>query len=130
MINLTNPQPKWMTWTGRVLSAIPCLALLASAAMKFKHAPEMVDMFVNKFGYFESALPVLGGVELACMLLYALPPTAPLGAILLTGYLGGAVATHVRVADNFAPPLILGIMLWVGLVLRDVRLRRLMGFTK
>jgi hypothetical protein len=67
----------------------------------------------------------LGTTVLACTLLYAIPQTSVLGAILLTGYLGGATATHVRVGDNFAGPIIFGVLVWLGLFLRDSRLRAL-----
>jgi hypothetical protein len=70
----------------------------------------------------------LGVVELACVVIYLFPKTAVLGAILLTGYLGGAVAAHVRLEEQFAMPVILGVMLWGGLYLRDIRLRALLPF--
>lgn len=118
-------QSNAVKWTGRVVSAIPVLMLLMSASLKLSHKPQFVDMFVQKLGYQESALTGIGLLEIACTLLYAIPQTSFLGAVLLTGYLGGAVATHVRVSDNFAVPLVLGILVWVGLYLRDSRLRPL-----
>src|SRR5512142_2513069 len=86
-------------WAGVVLSAIPVLVLVLSAGMIFTGNAQLVDEFVNRFGYPASVAPVLGAIELACAILYAIPRTAVLGAILLTGYLGGAVATHVRIGD-------------------------------
>jgi hypothetical protein len=68
----------------------------------------------------------LGILELVCTVLYAIPRTAVLGAILLTGYLGGAIATHVRIGDDFTPPVIMALLLWGGLYLRDARLRALL----
>jgi hypothetical protein len=115
----------WMRWTGRVLSALPVLMLLLSASMKLSHAPGFVEQWV-KFGYLERTATPLGIVEISCALLYAVPKTRVLGAILLTGYLGGAVATHVRVGDVFVMPLVLGIVVWAGLFLRDRRLRQLL----
>jgi len=95
--------------------------------MKFMRPPEVVDSFVHKFGYPERELLILGVVEFVCALLYAIPRTAFLGAILVTGYFGGAIATQVRVGDpTFFSPLLLGIFAWAGLYLRDDRLRALM----
>jgi hypothetical protein len=103
--------------------------MLISAAMKFMRPPQVVDGFVRTFGYPESTLLVIGVLEVASAVLYAIPRTAFLGAVLLTGYLGGAVATHVRVGDPaFVSPLVLGILAWVGLYLRDDRLHQLMPF--
>ncbi len=121
-----GPGPGWTHWVGRFLSALPVLALVFSASLKFGHKPEVVGMFTGKFGYPEGTLTPLGVVELACALLYAIPSTAVLGAVLVTGYLGGAVATHVRAGEAFAAPLLLGIFAWAGLYLRDERLRALL----
>jgi hypothetical protein len=92
--------------------------------MKLMHQPAMVAQFTGKFGYAEDMLPILAVVELACMFLYLIPSTAILGAVVMTGYLGGAIATHVRVGDPaFVPALALGVFAWGGLYLRDDRLR-------
>ena len=100
---------KAMYWTGWAISALPVLMLLVSAAMKFaKPAPVMEGM--AKHGYSEDVIFGLGVVELACTVLYLIPQTSVLGAILLTGYLGGATATHVRVGERpagIAPPVFL-----------------------
>ena len=119
------PKP-WRIWGGRVLTVLPILMLLMSAGMKIKRPPEVVDMFVGKFGFPESTLAPLALLEIACAVLYAIPNTSVLGAVLATGYLGGAVATHVRVGDPFFAPLVLGVLVWAGLYLRDERLRALM----
>jgi hypothetical protein len=103
---------------------------LMSASMKFMNNPELVKQFVEHFGYPEGALLRIGVLELACVALYAIPQTSVLGAVLLTGYLGGAVATHVRVGDPFMIPVALGVLLWAGLYLRDVRLRALLPLRK
>jgi fucose permease len=100
--------------------------LLMSASMKLAHKPDAVAMFVGKFGYPEGMLTTLAVLELTCTLLYLVPRTAVLGAVLLTGYLGGAVATHVRVGDVFVAPLLVGVFVWVGLFLRDERVRALL----
>jgi len=119
------PPRKALVWTGRVLSALPALMLVASASMKLSHSQQVVAMFTNKLGYQESSLTGLALLELACTALYLIPQTAFLGALLLTGYLGGAVATHVRIGEPFVTPLILGILVWVGLYLRESRLKAL-----
>jgi hypothetical protein len=120
--------PKRLTlWVGRVLTALPILLMLFSASMKLAGSRQMLDEFVNRFGYAASAAPVLGVVELTCVVLYAIPRTAVLGAILLTGYLGGAVATHVRIGDpSFVMPFTLGVVAWGGLYFRDERLHALL----
>ncbi len=110
---------------GWVVSALPVIALVLSASMKLSHSPQVVDIFVDKFGYAEGALLPIGLLELTCVLLYVVPRTSVLGAPLLTAYLGGAVATHVRVGDVFVLPVLVGILVWVGLYLRDPRVRGL-----
>ena len=114
-------------WAGRIISALAGLFLLIDGIMKLVKPPIVVEATV-KLGYPESVILGLGGVLLACTILYLVPRTAVLGAILLTGYLGGAIATHVRVGDAYFSiifPLILGAMLWGGLYLRNERLRSL-----
>ena len=120
-----SPPRKALLWTGRVLSALPALGLLASASMKLSHSPQVVAMFTNQLGYQESSLTGLAILEIACTVLYLIPQTAFLGALLLTGYLGGAIATHVRIGEPFVTPLVLGVLVWVGLYLRESRLKAL-----
>jgi hypothetical protein len=116
-----------MLWTGRVLSALPVVALLLSASMKLSHAPQFVEMWTGKLGFSEGSLTGVGLLEIACVLLYAIPRTSVLGAVMLTGYLGGAIATHVRIGDpGLTTPLMLGVLAWAGLFLRDERVRALM----
>jgi len=114
-------QPAWIIWTGRVISALPVLGLAFSAYMKFSGSKEMLKG-TQKFGISLDTMQGIGIVEVICTVLYVIPQTAVLGAVLLTGYLGGAIATHVRINDDFSPPLIMGVMLWVGLFLRERRL--------
>ena len=121
---------RWMVWGGRVLTALPVVGLTMSAAMKFAGPAEVAQTFTGKFGYPAGLLLALGIVELVCTALYAFPRTAVLGAILVTGYLGGAVATHVRVSEGFASPLLLGVLVWAGLFLRDERIRALLPWRK
>jgi hypothetical protein len=121
--------PKWMVWTGWVISILPVLGLAMSAAMKFLKPPEVVQGF-TKLGWAENSALGLGILEIACTIVYLIPQTSVLGAILLTGYLGGATATHVRISDNFLAPVVMGVMVWLGLYLRDYRLRLLLPFRR
>jgi hypothetical protein len=124
----TAPVSKTMLWTGRILSVIPSLFLLMDGAMKLAKPDFVVEPTV-RLGYPESVIVGLGIVLLTCTILYLIPLTSVLGAILSTGYLGGAVATHVRVEEGLFPilfPVIIGALLWGGLLLRDARLRALL----
>jgi hypothetical protein len=117
---------RWKLWTGRVLGAVPALMMLGSASMKLSHAPDFAAKWTNEAGYPIGALTPIGIVELLCVALYLVPRTAVLGAVLLTAYLGGAVATHVRVGEPFAIPIVLGVLFWAGLYLRDDRIGALL----
>ncbi|MEK6257563.1 MAG: DoxX family protein [Planctomycetota bacterium] len=121
----TAPTSKKLIWAGRVVSALPVLMLTMSAVMKLMKPAPFVEGFA-KLGWPEDLALPLGIVELACTILYVIPQTSVLGAILLTGYLGGATATHVRVGDPFIAPVIVGMVVWLGLFLRDARLRALL----
>jgi hypothetical protein len=116
-----------MLYVAWIMSAIPVLMLLMSAAMKFAKPPPVIEGFAHLGLPAELALG-LGILELACTIVYVIPRTAVVGAILLTGYLGGAIATHVRVGDNFISAVVLGLLLWAGLALREPRLRQLLPF--
>lgn len=122
----TAPSSKKALWAGRIISALPALFLLMDVVMKlFKTAPVVEETV--RLGY-PDVMFALGLVLLACTVLYVIPTTSVLGAILLTGYLGGAVASHVRVGEGLFPvsfPVIVGVLVWLGLYLRDVRLRSL-----
>ncbi len=122
-------RPKWTVWAGRVMSAIPVLMMLMSGAMKLTHSAQIVEAFHSKFGYGEGSLTPIGLVEVACVVVYLIPRTAVLGAVLMAAYLGGAVATHVRIGDPGAvAPIVLGVLAWGGLYLRDERIRALLPF--
>ena len=124
---------KKMVWAGRIISALPVLFLLMDGVMKLVKPAVVVEATV-KLGYPESTILGMGIVLLACTVLYLIPATSVLGAILLTGYLGGAVATHVRVGDPLFThtlfPVYLGIMIWGGLYWREARLRALIPLRK
>jgi hypothetical protein len=117
-------------WAGRIISVLPALLLLLDAVMKFIKPAPVVQETV-RLGYAEAAIVPIGIVLLICTVLYLIPRTSVLGAILLTGYLGGAVSTHVRMAEGWFSiifPVVFGAILWLGLYLRDDRLRSLIPF--
>jgi hypothetical protein len=99
--------------------------LLFGGVVKLLQLPSVVQGFAQ-YGYPASSLPIVGILEVASTIVYLIPRTAVLGAILMTGVLGGAIASNVRISDPaFAVPLVLGVLLWGGLYLRDQRLRAL-----
>lgn len=119
------PVSKAALWAGRIIGALAVLMLTFSGIMKLVKAAPVVEEF-TRLGYADGHALGIGILELACVVLYAIPRTAVLGAVLLTGYLGGAVATHVRVGDQFVSPIIIGVVVWLALFLRDRRLRALL----
>ena len=122
MTNETRaPVSRGLWWTGVVLSTLPVLMLLFSAAGKF-FKPEGMEANVTPLGWRMDQMTTLGIVEVSCVILYIIPQTAVLGAVLLTAYLGGATATHVRIGEPFFIPIIVGVFVWVGLYLREPRL--------
>jgi ABC-type transport system involved in cytochrome c biogenesis permease component len=122
------PLSKGRMWTARIMSGLPALFLLVDAVGKLVKPAPVVQGTVQ-LGYPESVLLGLGIVLLSCTVLYVIPRTAILGAILLTGYLGGAIATHVRVGSplfsHILFPVYVAVLLWGGIYLRDERLRAL-----
>jgi hypothetical protein len=116
-------------WTGRIVSGFAILFLAMDAVMKLVMAPAAVKG-TSELGYPTSVIFTLGLIQLACLAAYLVPRTAVLGAILWTGYLGGAIATHVRVENPLFShvlfPVYVALMLWGGLWLRDLRLRALL----
>src|SRR6266481_953074 len=108
----TPPVSKKLLWTGRIISGLPALFLLVDGVMKLVK-PDPVVKATLELGYPESVITGLGIVLIACTVIYLIPRTSVLGAILLTGYLGGAVATHVRVGAELFPvlfPVLVGMM--------------------
>ena len=124
----STPLSKGRLWTDRIMSGLPALFLLVDAVGKLVKPAPVVEGTVQ-LGYPESVLLGLGIVLLACTFLYMIPRTAILGAILLTGYLGGAIATHVRVGSPLFShtlfPVYIAVLIWGGLYVRDDRLRTL-----
>ena len=121
---------KAMLWTGRVISAIPILMMGGVGLLMLFAFPDKVVEGMTKYGYPASAARPVLIVEIICALLYLIPQTAVLGAILLTGYLGGAVATHVHAGEPFWFPVIFGVLVWLGLFLRDARVRALVPWRR
>lgn len=119
------PVTKTSLWTGRILSAIPVLLVLFGSILKLMKTPSMVKGMAE-YGYSEGLIIPIGIIELVCSIVYLIPRTAVLGAILLTGLLGGAITTSVRLEKpGFVFPLVVGVLVWAGLYLRDQRLRTL-----
>jgi hypothetical protein len=115
---------KRMVWAGRIVSALPSLLLLFSGVMKVARPEEVLKGF-SDLGYPQELALGIGILELVCTVIYIVPQTAVLGAILLTGYMGGAIATHVRLGEPFFAQAVFGVLIWLGLYLRDGRLRQL-----
>jgi hypothetical protein len=124
---VTNHPSKKMLWAGYIISAMAVLFLIFDGVIKVLQRPEAVEPTIQ-LGYPESLVFWIGAIELICLIIYMIPQTSILGAILLTGYLGGAIATQVRAGSapfSLIFPVIIGAMVWGGLWLRDDRLRAL-----
>lgn len=114
-----------VVWVGRVVSAIPVLLMVFSAVLKFLR-PASVVQGMARFGYPDGLLFLLGVLEFLSCVVYLIPRTAVLGAILMTGNLGGATASNVRIGDpSYIMTVVLGVMVWGGLFLREPRVRAL-----
>jgi hypothetical protein len=113
-----------IVWAGRVISVLVSLLFLMSAFLKLKDGPE-VTKGIAHLGIPESMIVPLSILEITCIVIYLIPATSVLGAILLTGYIGGAMCTHWRVGDPFFLHIALGILVWLGLYLRENRLKEL-----
>ncbi len=127
------PVSKGRLWAGRVMTGVGMLFLLMDGVMKLLKPAPVRESFA-RLGYPDGEIIGIGILLLVCTILYAIPLTSVLGAILLTGYLGGAVATHVRVGDPIFShalfPTYIAILLWGGLYLREARLHALVPFRK
>ena len=121
----TAPVSKTMLWAGRILSALPVLLFVFTGMFGLLNPAAAMQGFAH-YGYLDGAMLRITVVEIACAIVYAIPRTSILGAILMTGYLGGATATHVRVGEPFFLPVIVGIVVWAGLFCRDARVRALL----
>src|ERR1700679_2265536 len=116
-------------WAGRIISALVVIALVADGTIQL-FAPAQIASMLQETGFAMDLTRVVGPIILACAILYAIPATAVLGAILVTGFLGGAICAHVRIGELGSPPeiisLLLGAMTWGGLYLRDPRIRAIL----
>lgn len=116
-------------WAGRTMSAFVVIALVVDGTIQI-FAPTQIASMLQETGFVMDLTRVLGPIVIACAVLYAIPATAVLGAILVTGFLGGAICAHVRIGELGSPPelisLLLGAMIWGGLYLRDPRIRALL----
>lgn len=116
-------------WAGRIMSAFVVIALMADGTVQL-FAPARIASMLLETGFAMELTRVVGPIILACAILYAIPATAVLGAILVTGFLGGAICAHVRIGELGSPPevisLLLGAMTWGGLYLRDPRIRAIL----
>jgi hypothetical protein len=115
-------------WGARILTAVPVLFLLFDGVIKLIRIPAVTETF-QQLGWPVSLAVPIGILELACLIVFVIPPTAVLGALLLTAYLGGAVATHVRIGSPLVShtlfPVYIGLFIWGALFLRDDRVRAL-----
>jgi hypothetical protein len=113
-----------IVWVSLVISALVSLLFAMSAFMKLRGGAEVMQGMAH-LGLPESLIIPLAIVEISCVVIYAIPATSVLGAILLTGYIGGAICTHLRVGDPFFMQIAIGIFIWLGLYLRENRLKAL-----
>jgi hypothetical protein len=116
-----------MVWAGRIVSILPVLIVLISSRWKLTSDPRYVQEW-GRIGWKTQDLPFIASLQLGAILLYVIPRTSVLGAILLTGYLGGAIASYVRIGDMYPPllPLTTAMLAWLGIFLREKRLRELL----
>ena len=111
-------------WVGWVLSGLVALMFVFSASMKIKGGPDL-DQGMAHLGLPPSMVKPLAILELTCLAIYLIPPTAVLGAILLAGYVGGTIVTHWRSGDPFIVKIVLGLVIWLAIYLREPRLKEL-----
>jgi len=123
--------PWWTVWVGRLVSLAPVAVVVMSARWKLTLDPWYVREFA-RIGWTEPALPMLATLQLVAIGLFLIRPTAVLGAVMLTGYLGGAIASYVRIGEFYPPlvPLTTALLAWLGLFLREERLRDLLPFRR
>ena len=118
-----------LIWAGRIVSVLAVFPFVMSSGMKLMAHPEVIKG-MGHLGLAESLIFPLGVLELLCVVVYLVPATSILGAILFTGYLGGAILTHLRIGENVFLQITIGVLLWLGLYLREPRLRQLIPFRK
>jgi hypothetical protein len=125
--------PHRALWAGRMMSALVVGALLTDGTIQL-FAPARIASMLQETGFSLDLTRVVGPITLACAIIYAIPATAVLGAILVTGFLGGAICAHLRIGELGSPPeivsLLLGVMTWGGLYARDPRIRDILPLTR
>jgi len=123
----TTRLARWLPWIGWLFSAAAMSILLMSARWKLTLDPWYVQEW-GRLGWMEDALPLIGIIQLACVVLYLTPPTAVLGVVLLTGYLGGGISRYTRIGEPYLllRPVTTALCAWAGLYLREARLRALL----
>lgn len=125
--SLVPANPRWMTWLGWALTVLPSAMLILSGGMKLAGG-KMVTEGLERMSWQPGLAMPLGIVEIACTIIYLIPRTSVLGAILLTGYMGGAIATHISLEESFAFQAVFGIVIWLGIFLREPRLRQVLPY--
>jgi len=130
-ITKATPWGRWIVWAGRVISVLPVLIILMSSRWKLTENPLYVQEW-GRIGWKTPDLPFIASLQLGAILLYVIPRTSVLGAVILTGYLGGAIATYVRIGELRPPlvPLTTALLAWLGIYLRDERVRALLPFRR
>jgi len=120
---------KGALWTGRLLSALAVLVFVGGGIFTLLNAAKIAPQMAH-YGFNESHLHLIAWLEIICGVIYAIPHTAVFGAVLLTGYLGGAVVTHIRAGESPLPPLIAAVIVWLGIYLREPRLHHIAPLRK
>ena len=128
-VTRATPWRRYVVWAGRIISVVPVWIILTSSRWKLTENPWYVQEW-GRIGWKTADLPFIASLQLGAILLYVIPQTSVLGAVILTGYLGGAIATYVRIGELYPPlvPLTTALFAWLGIYLRDERLRALLPF--
>ena len=122
-------ESKKLVIASYVFTVLSAAVFVMSAAMKFSSKPEVIQNFAS-LGFSQNLIAPIGVIEVLCLVLYLIPRTSILGAVLVTGYLGGALCTHLRAGQSVLAPLVIGVFVWAGVYLRTPTLRALIPFKK
>ena len=123
------PVSKGALWTGRILSGLAALVFIGGGIFSLLYAAKIAPQMAH-YGFTESHLHIIAWLEIICGIIYLIPHTSVFGAVLLTGYLGGAVATHIRANEPPIAPIVVAIVLWLGIYLREPRLHHVAPLRK
>ena len=131
MQTATSPAPvsKGALWTGRILSGLAAVVFIGGGIFSLLNAAKVAPQMAH-YGFTESHLHLIAWLEIVCGIVYLIPQTAIIGAVLLTGYLGGAVVTHIRAGEPPIAPLVVAAVLWLGIYLREPRLHHIAPLRK